>query len=173
MDWLGLERHLLSKHPGDPNRSERVHYALSRAKEALALLEPLGYQFHLADGPGPVWPTWPAMMFHVDAAPNGRLVADEQELEELGPGWFRTQMEAQLWDGVQTQNAGRGGIPRQSIPALGPPPTLAEVAEFMRCAEQAKTDMIAAFKAGQLDMVTQTIEPGLGPLAKYAERRSA
>ena len=150
MDWKGLRNHLLAKHPQDAQRCARVDHALRSAEEALSLLTGLGYVFHLEEGPGEKFPEFPCMMFHVDAAPNGRLVHCQEEVEELGPGWFRTLIESQLWDGTQTQFAGRGGVKRQSLPAVQRPPTLEEVMEFRKQVEEAKKKLIEEFKSGRM-----------------------
>ncbi len=149
MDWKGLRNYLFARHPAEHQKSARIDFALRQAEEALTELSRLGYQYHLADGPGEPYPSWPCLMFHVDAAPNGRLVRSEAEAAELGPGWFRTLMESQLWDGMETQFAGRGGVPRTSLPALGPGPDLIEVARQQAELERVKNEMIEMFKAGR------------------------
>jgi hypothetical protein len=39
-------------------------------------------------------------------------VYTEKEAEELGAGWFDSLLRAQLWDGMETQFNGRGGVPK-------------------------------------------------------------
>lgn len=115
-DLVALQTRLLATHHSKPQTQELVRGALALVAEGLRRLEALGLQFHLDPGPGSVGDEWPRMMFHVDAAPNGRLVRSRWELADLGPGWFNTLEEAQHADGVATQFAGRGGIGRRDLP---------------------------------------------------------
>lgn len=112
MDWEGLKRKLAAEHYNEPQTLGRLEVALRSAQEALQILSGHGHHFHLADGPGKPYPEWPRTLFHVDLAPNGRLVYTEWEAKDLGPGWFDTLQKAQHWDGVETQFNGRGGVPK-------------------------------------------------------------
>lgn len=112
MDWQGLARRFNADHPHEPQILGRLEVALNSAREALQIMAGHGYQFHLAEGQGTLLQQWPRKLYHVDLAPNGRLVFTEQEAEELGAGWFDSLLRAQFWDGLETQFNGRGGIPK-------------------------------------------------------------
>ncbi len=116
MDWNGLKRRLQAEHPGDPRTLAYLEKAFELGKEALEILSSFGHQFHLAPGPSPAGNEWPKMMFHVEAAPNGRMVRDEYELWDLGDGWCHSLEEAQVRDGIMAQFTGRGGVSRRSLP---------------------------------------------------------
>lgn len=120
-----IKNALLAEHHQRPQNVRRVQIALVKIDEGLKELNSLGHPFHLMQGPRPPaidleLSGWPKVMFHQDAAPNGRLVATKWELADLGPGWFVTAAEAAHWDGLATQFAGRGGVPRRDVPALVP-----------------------------------------------------
>lgn len=118
MDWQGLSRRFSADHPHEPQVLGRLEVALNQAREALQMMAGHGYRFHLADGAGQPHPAWPRKLYHVNLSPNGRLVYTEQEAEELGAGWFDSLLRAQLWDGMETQFNGRGGIPKSPrVPA--------------------------------------------------------
>jgi hypothetical protein len=86
------------------------------------------------------------MMFHVNAAPNGRMVLSEYELYDLGEGWCNSLEEAQVRDGIMAQFAGRGGVSRRSLPVLTGNP-LDEVWGIFN--SENKRRAIEAFKASR------------------------
>lgn len=146
MDWAGLKRELEAAHTGDMLALERIRHALQAAEYALSELARLGHRYWLTEEPQQAKPAWPRLLFHVDAAPNGRLVRSEFEAAELGPGWFDSLAAAQHWDGVETQFAGRGGVPRTAVPtalALD----LRDIARQQAEAAAAKQRTIDEFKA--------------------------
>lgn len=147
MDFPGLRRHLLAMHPLDPQRQARIERALAQAEESLGALASLGHLFHLAEGSGEAFPEFPRRVFHVDAAPNGRLVYGEAELAELGPGWYDTLEKAQFADGLDTQFMGRGGVNRKGLPAILQTLSLAEVIALATEAAANKQKRIEEFKA--------------------------
>lgn len=119
MDQLSrLHRQHQADHHHDMQAQEKVRLAFGALDDALTTLSALGHLYHLAVGPAVLPPEWPRVLFHVDAAPNGRVVGSLHEAEELGPGWFDTLQAAQHWDGVRTQFAGRGGVGDRSVPML-------------------------------------------------------
>jgi hypothetical protein len=97
---------------------EQVRLAMAAVDDGLGLLARLGHRYHLVLGPPPEVEEWPRVMFHVEAAPNGRLVASDFERHELGYGWFFTLGEAQHAEGYRAQFAGRGGVGDRSVPML-------------------------------------------------------
>lgn len=141
--WTSLLQHLQAEHPNDAQLCGRLERAVRLLREGCEELERAGHQFHLEEGQGAPWPEWPRMMFHSDAAPNGRLVRSRWEAGELGPGWFFTLADAQHWDGTEAQWAGRGGVPRKSLPALLP--GASALNSFDPVAERAR--IIAEFRA--------------------------
>lgn len=144
MDWQGLSRRIAADHPHKPQILGRCEVAIASAREALQILASHGYHFHLAEGNGSEYPKWPRKLYHVDTAPNGILVYNEKEAEELGPGWFDTLQKAQFWDGMERQFQGRGGIPRSPrVPA--PIFGLQTSVDPAEAADRAT--LIAAFKA--------------------------
>lgn len=113
-----LERQHQADHHHDLQSQERVRLAFGALDDALTTLAHLGHQYHLETGVAPEVSEWPRVMFHVEAAPNGRVVKSEYEAQELGPGWWDTLQAAQHAEGVRAQFAGRGGIGDRSVPML-------------------------------------------------------
>ncbi len=115
-------------HYNSPQNCEAIRLAVDSVSGGLATLARLGHPYHLE--PGVLHPPdeWPKTMFHAEAAPNGRLVRSEYEARELGAGWFFTLQDAQHWDGVRAQFAGRGGVGHENVPMLvgvrGPQPEM-------------------------------------------------
>jgi hypothetical protein len=95
-----------------------ISAAIAEVEHGLGLLARLGHVYHLDPGPSYSLPEWPRILFHVDAAPNGRVVNSFWEARELGPGWWPTLAEAQNKEGVRAQFAGRGGVGDRSLPML-------------------------------------------------------
>jgi hypothetical protein len=95
-----------------------ISAAIAEVEHGLGLLARLGHVYHLEPGPPYSLPEWPRLLFHVDAAPNGRVVNSFWEARELGPGWWPTLAEAQNKEGVRAQFAGRGGVGDRSLPML-------------------------------------------------------
>jgi len=118
MDFPGFRRHMLAKHSGKPHETMLVAKAIDELEHALNALVPFGHVFHLEPGPGAPFPEWPRMMFHLYAAPNGRLVRSEYDLWDLGEGWCDSLEEAQIRDGFVHQMRGRGGKQRPGLPAI-------------------------------------------------------
>lgn len=114
MDWKGFARPLLAAHSGRPQEMAQISEALAEGERALATLARLGHQFHLKPGPGEPPALWPRLMYHVDYAPNGRVIRDEHDHAMLGVGWYDTLEAAQHAAGADTQMTSRGGRPRQS-----------------------------------------------------------
>jgi hypothetical protein len=149
VDWNKFLIHLQSKHPGEAQNLARIAHGIGMIKEGLQMLAQMGHHYHLtAEGPLHV-PDWPKMMFHVDSAPNGRLVNSEFELDDLGPGWFSTLEAAQFWDGLDTQFAGRGGVARKGLPQVLNEVSIDDLLAFAVKQAQAKAERIAAFKAAR------------------------
>lgn len=121
-----LERQHQADHHHDMQSQEKVRLAFSALDDAITTLSHLGHQYHLAPGTADAVPEWPRVMFHVEAAPNGRVVQSLYEAQELGDGWWDTLQAAQHAEGVRAQFAGRGGIGDRSVPMLvgsvGPQP---------------------------------------------------
>ena len=113
-----LQTKLLAEHHGKSQDCLEITHGLALVGEGLRMLGRLGHLYHLEDGPPTALPEWPKIMFHVDSAPNGRVVNSEWDLADLGDGWFSTIQEAQHWDGVATQFAGRGGVSRRDLPMV-------------------------------------------------------
>lgn len=114
MDWTGFRRLILSQHSGKPQEMAYLKEALDSMESGLSVLVRMGHHYHLAEGEGTAHPEWPKTYFHVESAPNGRLVLNEFELYELGIGWCETLEEAQHRDGIVQQMRGRGGVRRPS-----------------------------------------------------------
>lgn len=109
----------MAEHFHKPQTLMRMDHAFKAIEQGLGELASMGHPFHLEAGTAPVeeFP-WPRVYFHVDSAPNGRMVASPWELAELGAGWFPTLQEAQHDDGMKTQFAGRGGVGRRDLPTV-------------------------------------------------------
>jgi hypothetical protein len=91
---------------------------MAAVDDGLGTLARLGHRYHLVLGPPPEVEDWPKVMFHVEAAPNGRLVSSDFERHELGYGWYFTLGEAQHVEGYRAQMAGRGGVGDRSVPMI-------------------------------------------------------
>lgn len=105
-------------HFGSLQQVEQIRLAMAAIDDGLNVLSRLGHRYHLEPGPPPLHNRWPKIMFHVEAAPNGRIVNSEYDAQELGVGWYYTLQEAQHAEGVRAQFAGRGGIGDRSVPML-------------------------------------------------------
>lgn len=140
MNWRAFRVRLQAEHHQSSQKVAEIELACHQAENALQLFARLGHQFHLAPGPEPEADGWPKILFHVDSAPNGRLVRNEYEAEELGDGWFDNLNDAQHNYGMKTQFAGRGGVGLRSLPVASGPAT-----EATSMAEQ----MIREFREGQ------------------------
>lgn len=146
MNWSSFLTHLQAKHPGEPQALAKIAHAVGMAKEGLQILTAMGHGFYLTAGAGFEAPNWPRPMFHVDAAPNGRLVNSEFELEELGSGWFDTLEKAQFWDGLDTQFSGRGGVARKGLPQVLGSISIDELMQFAAKQAAEKSARILEFK---------------------------
>lgn len=145
MDLGPLRDRLLALHIDDMQTITRIIHSVRELESGLAALARLGHPFHLETGHCPVPRTeWPSIWFHAQAAPHGRSFTNEYDLREQGPNWFPTALEAQLWDGMQTQFTGRGGVKRTGVlVALALEDDSAQVAA--QTAETAR--LVAEFKA--------------------------
>jgi len=123
MNLRDLLTRLQAEHHHDPQGFATVTLAINEIERHVNLLNRLGHVFHLEYGPAYDIPEWPKILFHVHAAPNGRIVNSQWEAIELGPGWWPTYDEAQYKEGVRSQFRGRGGIVDRTLPMLmdGPP----------------------------------------------------
>jgi len=92
--------------------------AVAEVDHGLALLARLGHVYHLEAGPPYELDEWPRLLFHVTAAPNGRIVGSWWEARELGEGWWPTLQEAQNKEAIKAQFRGRGGVGDKSLPML-------------------------------------------------------
>lgn len=120
---------------GQPQLVARLRHGFGLAEEGLRQLAGLGLQLHLAEGPEPTRPEWPKILFHIDAAPNGRVVANQWELEDLGSDWYGTLEDAQHQNGRKLQFAGRGGVGIRNVPVIsGPPPAVSEADQDAKAA---------------------------------------
>lgn len=118
MNLAELAQRLLADHHHDPQACQTIVTSLGEIERGLGLLAKLGHVFHLENGPAYDLPQWPRVLFHVESAPNGRVVNSWWEADELGPGWWPTYSEAAHREGVRYQFAGRGGIGGRSLPML-------------------------------------------------------
>ena len=118
MELNALRTKLHAERHGESQVCHEITHGLALVEEGLKMLGRLGYQLHLEEGPPVELSAWPKVMFHAKSAPNGRVVNSRWDLEELGDGWFDTIAEAQHWDGVATQFAGRGGVSRRDLPMV-------------------------------------------------------
>lgn len=119
MNLSALRTRLEAKHSASPQNARRVQLAIAELESGLTALASLGHPMHLVEGSGEAPELgWPRLLFHIDAAPNGRLVFGEAEARELGPEWHTTLERAQHADGVKTQFAGRGGIGTRNVPTI-------------------------------------------------------
>ena len=125
MSLASLRTRILGELHHRPQASVEFTLAFREIEAGLAVMARLGYLYHLEPGPQPAEDEWPRLMFHVDAAPNGRLVQSRYDLPDLGDDWYLTLEEAQHADGLKTQFAGRGGIGSRNLPVVvewsGPP----------------------------------------------------
>lgn len=112
------EAALLAQHHAKPQEVARVGHAFRAVAAALAELASMGHPFHLAEGQAVEGEIWPRLYFHIDSAPNGRLVYSQWDLADLGAGWYPTLDQAQHADGMAVQFAGRGGIGRRDLPMI-------------------------------------------------------
>lgn len=113
-----LSTRLQASHHHDLQACATILAAVGAVENGLALLARLGHVYHLEPGPPYELPEWPRVLFHVENAPNGRVVNSWWEANDLGPGWWPTLAEAAHREGVRAQFAGRGGIGDRSLPML-------------------------------------------------------
>lgn len=118
MKLVELTPRLQASHHHDPQACQVIQSALAEIQHGLDLLTRLGHVYHLEPGPPFDLPPWPKILFHVESAPNGRVVNSYWEAADLGPGWWPTLTEAQQREGIRAQFAGRGGIGDRSLPML-------------------------------------------------------
>lgn len=118
MNLTDLTQRLHADHFSSPQACLTISTAVAEVEHGLALLARLGHVFHLEAGPPYHLPEWPRILFHVESAPNGRVVNSWWEANDLGPGWWPTLSEAQQREGIRAQFAGRGGIGDRSLPML-------------------------------------------------------
>lgn len=114
-----VQRRHQADHFASPQEVEQVRLAVAAVDDGLGLLARLGHRYHLEPGPpSSDGDPWPRVLFHVEAAPNGRIVDGPQAARELGSDWWPTLHEAQHAEGYRAQMAGRGGIGDRSVPML-------------------------------------------------------
>ena len=118
MNLRDLLTRLQANHHHDTQSFVAVTSAVNEIEHGLVALAKLGHIFHLEYGPPYEIPEWPRILFHVHAAPNGRVVQSSWEALELGPGWWPTLQEAQYKEGIRAQFRGRGGVGDRSLPML-------------------------------------------------------
>jgi hypothetical protein len=123
MNLNDLLSRLQANHHHDSQSYVKVTAAIREVEHGLHMLAIMGHVYHLEPGPPYDLPEWPRILFHVFAAPNGRVIQNRWEAEELGPGWWPTLQEAQHKEGIRAQFRGRGGVGDRSLPMLmdGPP----------------------------------------------------
>lgn len=117
MDWKAFAAQLTGPHCDRPQVVAEIERGVQEVRAGLEVLARHGFPFHLEPGSEVSVPLWPRLAFHSKAAPNGKLVNSKWDFDELGAGWFFTLGEAQHWDGNATQFTGRGGVPRDGLPA--------------------------------------------------------
>lgn len=122
MDWHVLQDHLTSTHDGRPQNQRRIEHALRDVQEGLRALASLGHSYHLEEGPSPPSRGWPRTYYHLESAPQGRLINSGFDLDELGDGWYSSLDLARHMDGLRQQFLGRGGVSLGGLPALAPQP---------------------------------------------------
>jgi len=115
-----LRTRLAALHHHEPQIAMSVEHAIRELESGLGTLAKYGHPMHLDEGHEVQSLGWPRLLFHVDSAPNGRLVNSEWDARDLGPDWWPTLAEAQHADGVKTQFAGRGGVQGRSLPVVIP-----------------------------------------------------
>lgn len=143
MNLVSLGVKLSAQFHDRPQAKLDCELALREIGSALDRLCRHGVVMHLESGPATKLPEFPKLVFHIDSAPNGRVVHSSWELAELGPGWYPTLDQAQHADGVATQMAGRGGVARNGGLVAKEPVTPPD-----RAAIRARLDAeIAKFKA--------------------------
>ena len=134
---------LVGQHFDQPQNLMIIRHAFDLIAEGLKLLGSLGHPFHLVEGTSVEGEIWPKVYFHIEAAPNGRLVNSLYDLQDLGPGWYPSLDQAQHADGMATQFDGRGGVRKRDVPMLiGASAPIDQMAEF-------KARMKAEFLASQ------------------------
>lgn len=116
MDFSGFRRQIIASHSGRPQEVQVLEYAIRELENSMNQLAKLGHVFHLEPGNGSRYPSWPRRLFHVSAAPNGRMVRSEFELWDLGEGWFDSLEEAQHAEGVAASWRGKAGVNRRALP---------------------------------------------------------
>lgn len=113
-----LTLRLQAEHFSSPQACLTISAAIAEVEHGLAMLSRIGHVFHLEPGVPYSLPKWPQVLFHVESAPNGRVVNSWWEANDLGPGWWPTLAEAQQREGIRAQFAGRGGVGDRSLPML-------------------------------------------------------
>jgi len=109
---------LQAQHHHDLQAVQNIINAVAEVERGLNVLAKYGHVLHLEHGAAYHIPEWPQVLFHVHAAPNGRVVNSSWEALELGEGWWPTYQEAQYKEGVRMQFRGRGGVGDRSLPML-------------------------------------------------------
>lgn len=154
LDWKRLAIQFSVGHEYDVQYVRRVELNCRMLDEALDGLARLGHVYHIEPGVGKPLPDFPKMKYHVDAAPNGRLVKNEWEEKELGDDWYDSVEESQHQYGREQQYRGRGGVTVKGLPAvqIDMGPTVDEVLSKTQKIERARLDLQSAiemFKLGR------------------------
>jgi len=150
-DLPELKTKIAARVHGSPQSLRLLALAIAELRGGMEKLGSMGYPVYLSETPieEGIAP-WPRIYFHQTSAPNGRMVLGERELEELGSGWFDNAQAAAHWDGMETQFAGRGGVPRTGALRL----ISDQVSDFFEPPEEVKKRIIAEFLA-QRDKVDE------------------
>lgn len=116
MNWQSFAVRQSVGFPSDQQKIAKLNHAARMLSEGLDMLTGIGLVFHLAPGVEPPQPEWPKVLFHINAAPNGRLVRSSWEATELGEGWYESLSAAQHDYGVEQQWRGRAGKTSRGLP---------------------------------------------------------
>ena len=114
MNWLHLRAEIQHQHYSTPQVAMVCELALREMETALATLARHGHHFELVAGHQAVEP-WPRPVFHFKK--GRRLVQSQRELDDLGPGWYASPLDAELEEGEDRQFAEKGGVRRAQLPA--------------------------------------------------------
>lgn len=112
-----IRERILHAQLASPQNTLRAERALRELEEALGALSAMGHRLYVTEQPIPDLAEWPRMVYHLEAAPQGRYCPDIWAFWDLGPDWFFTYGDAQHASGMRAQMAGRGGVFTSGLPA--------------------------------------------------------